>query len=84
MDLDELISKIQKYHDRGKRIQEDSGYTFGKIYLVPFIISMLVFSPIAILALEQPMHRELVGGILALLYLALLIYGHHTLLGIMQ
>lgn len=78
------VSSIRKKHKKGKKIHQQEKDGLIDIFILPFVISALLFFPL--MAFADGLHGSMdwLGAILFLLYLSLSIYGYHTILGFMN
>jgi hypothetical protein len=81
MDIEEWLEGIRNKHRKGKKVHSQEFEDQPDIFILPMIISGLLFMPIMFLALRFTGTTNWLSSIFFLLYLALGIYGYHTILG---
>jgi len=80
--MEDWLSIIREEHKKGKNIHNNEFGNEADMYIVPFIVSALFFSPIVFLSLGlMTGNNDWMGSISFLLYFAFSIYGYYTILG---
>lgn len=84
MQWGELWDKVQKGHERGKRIQKEASEQGGdKIYPIA-LVSWVILSPLILVGFAIEPYSDVLPGLLAIIYIALSVYGYYTILGLLK